>query len=103
MTVEVLVVLAVLILVFISFIRERFTPDITAMLGVSALLLTGVLEPNEFLSAFSNPAPITVAATTAISRRIGWAAPRVIGDTMPGSRPQDPTAVEHRDRARLPR
>ncbi len=67
MTVEVLVVLAVLILVFISFIRERFTPDITAMLGVSALLLTGVLEPNEFLSAFSNPAPITVAGMFILS------------------------------------
>lgn len=67
MTYEVIVVLAVLVVVFISFVRERFAPDVTAMLGVAALLVAGVVRPDEFLEAFSNPAPITVGAMFILS------------------------------------
>jgi len=67
MTYEVIVVLVVLVLVFASFVRERFAPDVTAMLGVAALLVAGVVRPDQFLQAFSNPAPITVGAMFILS------------------------------------
>ncbi|AKS40717.1 SLC13 family permease [Wenzhouxiangella marina] len=67
MAFEVIVVLAVLALVFIGFLRERLPAEITAMLGVAALILTGVLDPGQLLSSFSNHAPITVGAMFILS------------------------------------
>lgn len=67
MSFEAVSVLFVLVLVFISFVRERFAPDVTAMLGVAALLIAGVMQPAEFLDAFSNPAPVTVGAMFILS------------------------------------
>ena len=64
---EVLAVLAVLVLVFVAFIRERFPPDVTAMIGVVALLVVGVLTPAQVLGSFSNHAPITIAAMFVLS------------------------------------
>ncbi|MGD8607297.1 MAG: anion permease, partial [Myxococcales bacterium] len=37
-------------------------PDLVLVAGVTVLLLTGVIEPSEALSGFSNPAVITIAA-----------------------------------------
>ncbi len=67
MNYEAAVVLIVVGLVFVLFIKERFTPDVTAMLGVVVLLLFGVLTPVELLSSFSNHAPITVGAMFILS------------------------------------
>ncbi len=67
MTLEITIVLIVIGVVFINFIRERFPPDVTAMIGVVALLITGVLRPGELLGSFSNHAPITVGAMFIIS------------------------------------
>ena len=67
MNFEILVVLAVIGLIFLAFVRERFPPDVTAMIGVVALLLTGVLTPGQVLNSFSNHAPITIAAMFILS------------------------------------
>ncbi len=67
MTLEITIVLIVIGVVFINFIRERYPPDVTAMIGVVALLITGVLRPGELLGSFSNHAPITVGAMFIIS------------------------------------
>ena len=67
MNFEILVVLTVLGLVFLAFVRERFPPDVTAMIGVVALLITGVLTPGQVLGSFSNHAPITIAAMFILS------------------------------------
>ncbi len=67
MTLEIGIVLAVIGIVFVNFIRERFPPDVTAMIGVVALLIAGVLTPGDFLNSFSNHAPITVGAMFVIS------------------------------------
>jgi len=66
-TLEIAIVLIVIGIVFVNFIRERFPPDVTAMIGVVALLIAGVLTPGEFLNSFSNHAPITVGAMFIIS------------------------------------
>jgi len=67
MTLEIALVLIVIGIVFINFLRERFPPDVTAMIGVVALLVMGVLSPGELLGSFSNHAPITVGAMFIIS------------------------------------
>ncbi|MGY6553658.1 MAG: SLC13 family permease [Wenzhouxiangella sp.] len=67
MNFEIIVVLSVLGLIFLAFVRERFPPDVTAMIGVVVLLLTGVLTPGQVLGSFSNHAPITIAAMFIIS------------------------------------
>ncbi|MCH8477016.1 MAG: SLC13 family permease [Wenzhouxiangella sp.] len=67
MSLQVVIVLIVLALVFLSFIRERFPPDVTAMIGVAALLVAGILSPAELLGSFSNHAPITIGAMFIIS------------------------------------
>ena len=67
MNFEIFVVLAVLAAVFLAFIRERFPPDVTAMIGVAALLIAGVLTPGQVLNSFSNHAPITIAAMFVLS------------------------------------
>ncbi|MBV7410930.1 SLC13 family permease [Maritimibacter sp. DP1N21-5] len=61
MSFDQILVLLVLAAVFISFFREIYPPEVTA-LGASALLIaTGVISTNDFLKVFSNSAPITIA------------------------------------------
>lgn len=67
MSLEAAIVLIVIGIIFVNFVRERFAPDVTAMIGVVALLIAGVLTPSEMLGAFSNHAPITVGAMFIIS------------------------------------
>ena len=64
---QVAIVLIVLALVFLTFIRERFPPDVSAMIGVAALLVAGILTPAELLGSFSNHASITIGAMFIIS------------------------------------
>jgi di/tricarboxylate transporter len=64
---QIVVVLALVAVVFISFIRERLPADVTAMLAFSALLAGGVLTASEALSVFSNSGPITVACMFVLS------------------------------------
>jgi di/tricarboxylate transporter len=67
MTLEVIVVLAVLALVFAAFVSDRWSPDLVAMVGVGTLLATGILTTDDVLTVFSNAAPVTVAAMFILS------------------------------------
>jgi len=62
---------AVTVLVFLaavwSFAREKLPPDLTALLALLALLLTGVLTPNEAFAGFAHPATVSVAAVLVLS------------------------------------
>jgi di/tricarboxylate transporter len=64
--------LSVLILVaaIYSFVKERISPDLTALLAVLALLLTGVLTPIEAFAGFSHPATVAVAGVLVLSAGI---------------------------------
>ncbi|RME65048.1 MAG: SLC13 family permease, partial [Alphaproteobacteria bacterium] len=64
---DIVIVLALVAAVFLGFIKERIGPDIVAMLGVSALLVTGILDTAQVLSVFSNPGPVTVGAMFILS------------------------------------
>lgn len=54
--------LAVVAIMFTLFIRETYTPEVTAIAGAAALLVLGVLPYEEAVHVLSNPAPWTIAA-----------------------------------------
>jgi di/tricarboxylate transporter len=66
-TVKAVVTLLILAAAMYGFVSERLAPDVTALLALLALLLTGVLTPYEAFSGFSHPATISVAAVLALS------------------------------------
>jgi di/tricarboxylate transporter len=53
-----------------GFVSEKAPPDLTALLAILALLLTGVLTPVEAFSGFSHPATVSVAAVLVLSSAI---------------------------------
>ncbi len=62
-----LLTLAILAVAIYSFVRERIPPDLTALLALLALLVTGVLTPTEAFAGFSHPATVSVAAVLVLS------------------------------------
>ncbi|MEQ8433490.1 MAG: SLC13 family permease [Oceanicaulis sp.] len=64
---EIAFVLGLVVMVFFGFVREKIPADVTALLAMGALLLTGILTTNEVLGVFSNSAPITIAAMFVLS------------------------------------
>lgn len=70
MTLQMLLVLIITAVVFFGFIRERQPPDVTALLGVSLLLIFGALDSDRFLSVFANGAPITIGAMFVLSKAL---------------------------------
>jgi hypothetical protein len=61
-TLKAAITVLILLLAVYGFIREKIPPDLTALLALLALLITGVLKPDEAFSGFSHPATVTVAA-----------------------------------------
>jgi di/tricarboxylate transporter len=53
-----------------SFVKERIPPDLSALLALCALVLTGVLAPSEAFSGFSHPATVSVAAVLVLSAAV---------------------------------
>jgi di/tricarboxylate transporter len=90
MTLQMFLVLAVTVIVFFGFVRERQPPDVTALLGVSLLLVFGALSTDQFLGVFANGAPITIGAMFVLSKALentgviasmGALASRLAGDS----------------------
>jgi len=54
--------MAVVAVMFVMFLREIYPTEVVAMIGVSVLLITGVLSYGDAVLTFSNPAPWTIAA-----------------------------------------
>lgn len=74
MSVEALIVFALIAVAIVLFSWERVSFDVTALIILSTLLLTGILTPKEGLAGFSNPATITIGAMFVLSeglRRTG--------------------------------
>jgi di/tricarboxylate transporter len=63
--------LAVLVGMFVLFLRETYPTEVVAMGGVSILLVTGVLPYQAAVDTFSNPAPWTIAAMFIIVGALG--------------------------------
>ncbi len=62
MTLEIITVLFIAVLAVALFATEKLPMDAIALLVLSALAVTGLVDAGQALSGFSNPATITVAA-----------------------------------------
>ena len=49
----------VVVLVFVAFLREWFSPDLTAMSAFILLVIFGIVAPEKALAIFGSSAPIT--------------------------------------------
>jgi di/tricarboxylate transporter len=67
MTWEIALVLGILLVALILFVTEVLRMDIVALLVLAVLAITGLVDPDEALSGFSNPAVITVWAMFILS------------------------------------
>ena len=70
MSIDIIIVLAVLFFGFILFLLEYFTIDVTALIILSCYFCLGYLTPNEAVSGFSNPAVITIGLLFILSSAI---------------------------------
>ncbi len=57
-----LLALAIVSVMFVLFVRERYPTEVVAIAGVAAMLCTGLLPYQDALEVLSNPAPWTIAA-----------------------------------------
>ena len=67
MTLEMWVVLGVIALAVFLFATEKLPVDMTAIIVMCILLMTGIITPREGVSGFSNTATVTVAAMFVLS------------------------------------
>lgn len=59
---DAIIALAIVLIMFIGFLREIYPTEVVALLGVSLMLLSGVLPYEAGIAVLSNPAPWTIAA-----------------------------------------
>jgi di/tricarboxylate transporter len=62
-----IIVFALVILVFVAFLREWLSPDLVALSAMGLLLVTGILGTNETLAVFSNSAPVVIGCMFVLS------------------------------------
>lgn len=67
MSIEIIIVLAVLALAVFLFVTEKLRVDLVALLVMALLLLSGIITPGEGLSGFSNAATVTVGSMFVLS------------------------------------
>ncbi|MBA3900421.1 MAG: SLC13 family permease, partial [Bacteroidetes bacterium] len=67
MTYEIVVALLITLIALVLFITEAVRVDVTAIIVMVLLMLSGVITPEEGISGFSNPATITVMALLILS------------------------------------
>ncbi len=67
MTLDAIMVLAILVGAVALFVSEKYPIDFVALLVLGSLLLFGLITPQEGISGFSNPATVTVAAMFILS------------------------------------
>lgn len=70
MSVEIIIVFGLIVLALILFAIDNVPFDLVAMIVMASLMVSGILDPKEGFSGFSNPATITIAAMFALSRGI---------------------------------
>ncbi|HEX4666923.1 MAG TPA: SLC13 family permease [Chthoniobacterales bacterium] len=66
-TLHLIIVFALVIGVFVAFVREWLSPDLVALTALGVLLLSGTLSADETLKVFSNSAPVTIGCMFVLS------------------------------------
>ncbi|MEM1083976.1 MAG: SLC13 family permease [Verrucomicrobiota bacterium] len=69
-TIEMVATFVVLAAVFAVFVKEWLPVDMTALGGMSLLLLAGILDEKDLGKVFSNPAPMTIGAMFVLSEAL---------------------------------
>ncbi|MDZ5696700.1 SLC13 family permease [Chelativorans sp. M5D2P16] len=64
---EAYIALAIILLLLVGFVLERYPPEVTAVGGAALFLLSGFVTPADAMGAFSNSAPITIGALFILS------------------------------------
>lgn len=64
---EPILALAILALLFVSFAIEKYPPEVSASGAAALFIVLGLVPRDEVMAAFSNPAPITIAALFVVS------------------------------------
>ena len=75
MSFDILVVFGLVVVALVLFAWERFSFDVSAFIILGALLVTGVITPQEGIAGFSNTAVVTIGAMFILSeglRRTGF-------------------------------
>lgn len=67
MSLDIIIVFFILIGAIVLFSRDKIPVDLSAMIIMAALLITGIITPEEGISGFSNTATVTVAAMFILS------------------------------------
>jgi di/tricarboxylate transporter len=67
MTIEIALVLGLVVSAVILFATERLPVDLTAMILMGTMLLSGIITPQDAIGGFSNPATVTVGAMFVLS------------------------------------
>lgn len=67
MTVEIIIVLCLVVLALVLFSTEKLPIDLTALLIMTILMVSGIISVDEGVSGFSNDATVTIAAMFVIS------------------------------------
>ena len=67
MTWEIAIIFLLLAATLVSFVREKISPDLTALALFVAIIACGLLSPQKAFSVFANPAPFTVGAMFVLS------------------------------------
>ena len=67
MTPDILLVLSILAVAVVFLITEWVPMEVTALLALGIVALTGLVSPAEALSGFSNPAVVTIWAVFILS------------------------------------
>jgi di/tricarboxylate transporter len=66
-TLNLIIVFALVVTVFIAFLREWASPDLVALSAMAILLVAGVLSADDVLGVFSNSAPIVIGCMFVLS------------------------------------
>lgn len=72
MTGEIATVLGILVIAIVLFATEKVRVDVVSLMVMLAVMLTGILEPNEAFAEFGNPAVITVWAIYIVSASLAY-------------------------------
>lgn len=70
MSLDVMLTFGVLLATIVLFVSEKLSVDVVAMLALAALLVLGLVSPQQALSGFASEATITVAAMFVLSHAL---------------------------------
>jgi di/tricarboxylate transporter len=88
------IALAMLVALLAAFVAERYPPEVTAAGGAAAFLLFGFTTPDDAMRAFSNPAPLTIAAMFVLSGAlVRTGVLETVADTVIGQAAQRPATA----------